>query len=74
VEERGRRLGSWRGSWRIFKNPTSPNVVDKVHGVEIVFSAEEPSSLIGKTIDVTNGKFFIREYAWLPLWVMPRAD
>jgi hypothetical protein len=38
-----------------------PDVIDRVHGIRIVFSAEEPSSLIGKTIDVTNGKFFVRD-------------
>lgn len=38
-----------------------PDVIDRVHGIRIVFNAEEPSSLIGKTIDVTNGKFFVRD-------------
>ena len=38
-----------------------PDVIDNIHGIQIVSSAEEPSSLIGKTIDVTNGKFFVRE-------------
>jgi transposase len=38
-----------------------PDVIDKVRGIEIVFSAEEPSSLIGKSFDVTNGKFFVRD-------------
>jgi hypothetical protein len=38
-----------------------PDVIDKVRGIEIVFSAEDPSSLMGKTIDVANRKFFIRD-------------
>jgi hypothetical protein len=39
-----------------------PDVIDKVRGVEIVFSTEDdPSSLMGKTIDVANRKFFIRD-------------
>jgi hypothetical protein len=39
-----------------------PDVIDKVRGVEIVFSTEDdPSSLTGKTIDVANRKFFIRD-------------
>jgi hypothetical protein len=38
-----------------------PDVIDKVRGTEIVFSAEQPSSLIGKTIDVTNRTFFVRD-------------
>jgi hypothetical protein len=37
-----------------------PDVIDKVRGIEIVFCAEDPSSLMGKTIDVANRKFFIR--------------
>ena len=38
-----------------------PDVIDKVRGIEIVFSAEDPSSLMGRTIDVANRKFFIRD-------------
>jgi hypothetical protein len=38
-----------------------PDVIDKVRGIEIVFSAEEPSSLVGKTIDIANKKLFVRE-------------
>ena len=38
-----------------------PDVIDRVRGMEIVFSAEEPSSLIGKTIDVSNRRFFVRD-------------
>ena len=35
-----------------------PDVIDKVRGIEIVFSADDPSSLMGKTIGVANRKFF----------------
>jgi hypothetical protein len=39
-----------------------PDVIDKVRGIEIVFSAEDdPSRLTGKTIDAANGKFFVRD-------------
>jgi hypothetical protein len=39
-----------------------PAVIDKVRGIEIVFSTEDdPSSLMGKTIDVANRKFFVRD-------------
>ena len=40
-----------------------PDVIDKVGGIEIVFSAEDDpsSSLMGKTIDVANRKFFVRD-------------
>jgi hypothetical protein len=39
-----------------------PDVIDKVRGIEIVFSTEDDSSsLMGKTIDVANGKFFVHD-------------
>jgi hypothetical protein len=57
LEARGSRLGSWG----IPRTQVPPDAIDKVRGMEIVFSAEEPSSLIGKTIDVTNRKFFVRD-------------
>jgi hypothetical protein len=38
-----------------------PDVIDKVGDIEIVFSAEDPSSLKGKIIDVKNRKLFVRE-------------
>lgn len=38
-----------------------PDVIDKVGGIEIVFEAEEPSSLMGKTIDAAGGKLFVRD-------------
>jgi hypothetical protein len=36
-----------------------PDVIDHVDGIEIVFCAEDPSVLTGKTIDVRDRKFFI---------------
>ena len=38
-----------------------PDVIDHVGGIEIVFSADDPSALAGKTIDVQDRKFFIRD-------------
>jgi hypothetical protein len=38
-----------------------PDVIDHVGGIEIVFSADDPSVLAGKTIDVRDRKFFIRD-------------
>jgi hypothetical protein len=38
-----------------------PDVIDHVDGIEIIFGAEDPSVLIGKTIDVRDRKFFIRD-------------
>lgn len=39
-----------------------PDVIDKIRGVEIVFTTDgDPSSLTGKTIDVANRKFFVRD-------------
>ncbi|MGY3591067.1 hypothetical protein ACVIGB_009349 [Bradyrhizobium sp. USDA 4341] len=38
-----------------------PDVIDTVRDVEIVFSAEAPSALAGKTIDATKQKLFVRD-------------
>lgn len=38
-----------------------PEVIDKIGGIEIVFQAEDLSSLKGKTIDVAGGKLFVRD-------------
>jgi hypothetical protein len=38
-----------------------PDVIDHVGGIEIAFVAEDPSVLAGKTIDVRDRKFFIRD-------------
>jgi hypothetical protein len=42
-------------------NQVPPDVIDKVHGVEIIFSATPRSSLIGKTFDVADQKLFVRD-------------
>jgi hypothetical protein len=38
-----------------------PDVIDKVGGIDIVFCAEDPASLAGKTIDIKDRKFFVRD-------------
>jgi hypothetical protein len=39
-----------------------PDIIDTIRGVEIVFTANDDlSSLTGKTIDVANHKFFVRD-------------
>jgi hypothetical protein len=38
-----------------------PDVIDNIRGIEIVFQAENLSSLMGKTIDEANGKLFARD-------------
>ena len=38
-----------------------PDVIDKVGGIDIVFGAEDPASLAGKTIDIKDRKFFVRD-------------
>jgi hypothetical protein len=38
-----------------------PDVIDKVGDIAIIFSAEDPSSLKGKIMDVKNRKLFVRE-------------
>ena len=48
-------LGAYR------KAEVPPDVIDTVRGIEIVFTAEDPSALAGKTIDTTKQKFFVRD-------------
>jgi hypothetical protein len=38
-----------------------PDVIDKVGGIEIVFGAEDPLSLAGKTVDIKDRKLFVRD-------------
>jgi hypothetical protein len=38
-----------------------PEVIDRVGGIEIVFQAEDSSSLKGKSIDAAGGKLFVRD-------------
>ena len=37
------------------------DVIDRVGGIEIVFGVEDPASLAGKTIDIKDRKFFVRD-------------
>lgn len=43
------------------KTEVPPDVIDTVRGVEIVFTAEDPSSLAGKTVDATKQGLFVRD-------------
>jgi hypothetical protein len=44
------------------RNQVPPDVIDKVDGVEIIFSADPPSSLVGKTLDVSDREeLFVRD-------------
>jgi hypothetical protein len=52
--EDGLQLGAYR------RTDVPSDVIDKVDGVEIVFSAPDPSMLSGKTIDLQKGQFVIR--------------
>jgi hypothetical protein len=51
----GWTLGAYR------KTEVPPDVIDTVRGVEIMFTAEDPSALAGKTFDATKQKFFVRD-------------
>jgi hypothetical protein len=52
--EDGLQLGTYR------RTDVPSDVIDKVDGVEIVFSAPDPSMLAGKTIDLQKGQFVLR--------------
>lgn len=43
------------------RSEVPPDVVDKVQGMEIIFTADSPSRLAGKTIDFQNNNFIILE-------------
>lgn len=47
------------GSWRRSQLP--PDVIDKVRGLDIVFGAEDPSTLKGKTFEVEGKKLVLRD-------------
>ncbi|MGH6726248.1 MAG: hypothetical protein ACREB8_06855 [Pseudolabrys sp.] len=51
----GLLLGTW------LRSQLPPDVIDKVDGIEIVFTADRPDRLIGKTIDFQKGAFVIRD-------------
>ncbi|MCP3418980.1 hypothetical protein NLM16_33220 [Bradyrhizobium brasilense] len=55
----GQGSGWTLGSYERTQIP--PDVIDTVRDVEIVFSAEDPSALAGKTIDATKQKLFVRD-------------
>ncbi len=46
-------LGSYR------RTEVPPDIIDKVDGVEIIFTAPDPSILVGKTIDLQKGQLVI---------------
>jgi len=51
--------GWYLGAFRRTEVP--PDVINTVRGVEIVFTAEDPSALAGRTIDATKRKLFVRD-------------
>jgi hypothetical protein len=51
----GWTLGAYR------KTEVPPDVIDTVRGIEIVFTAEDPATLTGKTLDATKQKLFVRD-------------
>ena len=52
--EDGLQLGAYR------RTDVPSDVIDKVDGAEIVFSAPDPSMLAGKTIDLQKGQLVLR--------------
>jgi hypothetical protein len=43
------------------RSQVPPDVIDKVDGIEVIFTADSPERLTGKTIDFQKGKFVIRD-------------
>jgi hypothetical protein len=46
----GLQVGSYR------RTQVPPDVIDKVGGIDIIFTAPDPSILAGKTIEVNKGR------------------
>ncbi|MBV8567568.1 MAG: hypothetical protein JO273_19125, partial [Methylobacteriaceae bacterium] len=38
-----------------------PDVIDTVDGIQIIFSAKNPSIFVGKTVDFKDGRFLLRD-------------
>jgi hypothetical protein len=51
----GFELGSYR------RSEVPPDLIDKIDGVDIIFSAPDPSMLAGKTIDRQRGQFVVHD-------------
>lgn len=66
-QSKGPNDTNWKsegGGWVLgayARNQVPPDVIDKVDGVEIIFSAEPPSSLVGKTLDIAEQELFVRD-------------
>jgi hypothetical protein len=51
----GRVLGTY------LRTQVPPDVIDRVRDIEIIFSAEDPSSLAGKIVDTKDRKLFVHD-------------
>lgn len=54
-EGAGWTLGAWH------RSEVPPDVIDHVRGLDIVFSAEDPSALQGKTFDIEGNQLVLRD-------------
>jgi hypothetical protein len=45
----------------LFRSEVPPDVIDKVRGLDIVFSADDPSALKGKIFDIEGKKLILRD-------------
>jgi len=43
------------------RSQVPPDIIDKIDGIEIIFDADTPSRLVGKTIDFKKGRFVISD-------------
>jgi hypothetical protein len=43
------------------RSQVPPDVIDKVDGIEIIFTGDSPERLTGKTVDFQKGRFVIRD-------------
>jgi len=58
---KGQSDADWvdQGLGAYLRTQVPPDVIDRVQDIEIIFSAEDPSSLTGKIVDTKDRKLFV---------------
>jgi hypothetical protein len=60
-DPKGQSDADWvdQGLGAYLRTQVPPDVIDRVQDIEIIFSAEDPSSLTGKIVDTKDRKLFV---------------
>jgi hypothetical protein len=62
-DPKGQSDADWvdQGLGAYLRTQVPPDVIDRVQDIEIIFSAEDPSSPTGKIVDTKDRKLFVHE-------------